>query len=247
MSVDSFQNDKLIISKAQDMINLSQKRHSPCFLGFINEHETQVIKDAVYLTDDCYFFGGYTDAQRVILGAGVSGNDEFPICALKFLYKKEYKLTHRDFLGSLMSLGIERSTVGDILVFDSYAVVFVKSELADYIKQEITKIGRVGVRIVDEDLIDFEYVSEYDELSFTVSSLRLDVIVSAICSVSRDKSQQFIKSDLVSVNHKIENNNSKTLVVGDVITVRKFGKFVFAEDNGLSKKGKCKILVKHFR
>ena len=73
------------------------------------------------------------------------------------------------------------------------------------------------------------------------------MIVSAICSVSRDKSQQFIKSDLVSVNHKIENNNSKTLVVGDVITVRKFGKFVFAEDNGLSKKGKYKILVKHFR
>lgn len=247
MSVESFQNDKLIISKAEDTIYLSQKRNSPCFFGFLSEHETQIIKDSLYLTDDCSFWGGYKDANRVIFGSGISNYDEFPLNALKFLYKKGFELSHRDFLGSLMSLGIERSTIGDILVFDSYAIVFVKSELVDYIKQEITKIGRVGVKITEEDIKDIHYVNEFDELSFTVSSLRLDVIVSALCSLSREKSQQLIESDLVSVNHKVENNVSKTLCIDDVITIRKFGKFVFTEDNGLSKKGKFKILVKHFR
>ncbi|MBQ8058169.1 MAG: hypothetical protein IJ275_07560 [Ruminococcus sp.] len=247
MSVESLQDKKLIVSKAQDAVYLSQKRNTPCFLGFLNEHEAQVIRDSLYITDDCLFWGGYSDATRVIFGSGVSEYNDFPITALRFIYKKEYRLSHRDFLGSLMSLGIERSTIGDILVFDSYTVVFVKTELVDYIKQEVTKIGRVGVKIVDVDLTDFDYVVEFDELSITVSSLRIDVFVSAICCLSRDKSQQLIKSDLVTINHRIENSVSKTLNVGDVITVRKFGKFVFAEDNGLSKKGKHKVLVKHFR
>ena len=247
MRDDCFQNDKLIISKANDTVYLAEKRFCPCFYGFLNEYEAQIIKERVHFDENCFFWGGYPDASRVMFGAGVNSKDDFPLKALKFIFKKEYKLTHRDFLGSLMALGIERSTIGDILVFEAEAVVFVKAELVDYIKQEVSKIGRVGVKIVDQDVNDIKYSAEYDELSFTVSSLRLDVFVATLSHTSRDKSQQLIKSDLVSVNHKIENNVSKALCVGDVITIRKFGKFVFAEQDGLSKKGKLRVLVKHFR
>ncbi len=239
--------DKLLISKAKDTLYLSQKRFSPCFLGFLNEHESSLLKEHLYLDDGCMFWGGYNDAQRVMFGANVYEKSEFPFVALKFSYRKEFKLSHRDFLGSLMSLQIDRSVVGDILTFDGETIVFVKEEIADLIESEIRKIGRVGVKITRADISDIKYESEFDELSFTVSSLRLDVFVSAVTSLSRDKSQSLIKSDFVSINHNVENNVSKTVSVFDVITIRKYGKFVFAEDCGLSKKGKIKIKVKHFR
>ena len=76
----------------------------------------------------------------------------FPICGIEFSFRKCDRLTHRDFLGSLMSLGIERETVGDILVEDGRAVVFVKAELSDYVKSQISKVGRVGVKVDDADL-----------------------------------------------------------------------------------------------
>lgn len=246
MRDESFSEDKLVLSKAKDTIALSEKRTTPCFYGFLNEHQAQLIKDSLYIDDNCRFWGGYEDATRVMFGVNASCAD-FPISAVKFVYKKEYKLSHRDFLGSLMALGIERSIVGDILTFSGETVVFVKSELAQYIVDSISKIGRVGVNSLVFDTKNFDYVNEFDVIDTTVSSLRLDVFVSAICSLSRDKSQKLIKSDLVSVNHKIVNSVSKCVCVGDVITIRKFGKFVFAEENGFSKKGKLRISVKHFR
>lgn len=238
--------DKLVLSKAKDTIELSDIRSKPTFYGFLNEHEAQLIKDNL-CTSECIFWGGYTEAQRVIFGSGASGVSSFPLSALKFTYKKEFSLSHRDFLGSLMALGIERSTIGDILVSLGETIVFVKSELAQYIMQNIEKIGRVGVNICECPVSDINYECSFDELNFTVSSLRLDVFVSAVCSLSREKSQKFIASDFVAVNHHVINNTSKILCVGDVVTIKKYGKFVFTDNNGLSKKGKLKIAVKHFR
>lgn len=246
MKDDSLSQDKLILSKASDTIYLSQKRCAPCFYGFLDERQAELIKDTIF-TDDCMFWGGFADAQRVFFGCNVCDTEQFPITSLKFTYKKEFKLSHRDFLGALMSLGIERSTIGDILTFEGYSYVFVKTELADYIRCEITKIGRVGVKIESADLSALNFTYDFNVLNFTVSSLRLDVLVSALCSLSREKSQKLIKSDLVSVNYKVVNNVSLVLKAGDIITIRKYGKFVFTDECGFSKKGKVRISVKHFR
>lgn len=247
MKDDAYFEDKLVLSKANDTVYLSEKRLSPCFYGFLNEHQAQLIKNSFEHNEECSFWGGYKDAQRVVFGVNANGLEDFPIDTLEIVYKKEFKLSHRDFLGSFMALGIDRSTIGDILVFDGEAVVFVKSEITEFIKNELSKIGRVGVKVNSIDFTDIDYVSNFEMLNLTISSLRLDVIVSALCSLSRDKSQKMIKSDFVSINHIITNNVSAFLRVGDVITIRKFGKFVFTDDNGLSKKGKNKITVKHFR
>ncbi len=240
-------DDKLVLSKALDTINLAQKRNSPCYYGFLNEHESQLIKDNIHLPDDCIFWGGYDEAQRVFFAANVYDKESFPFTAVKFSYKKEYKLNHRDFLGCLMSLGIERSTVGDILVNDSKTVVFVKNDVVDYVLSSITKIGKVGVNVELQDINEIEYKNEYDVFNLTVASNRLDVFVSAVCSLSREKAQRLIKSDMVAVNHSTENNVSRFIKTFDVITIRKYGKFIFTDENGLTKKGRLKITVKHFR
>lgn len=240
-------DDILLLSKAQDTIELSYKRNSPCFFGFLNETEVQTIKDNLYLDDTCTFYGGYDDAQRVIFSCGECSKTEYPLVPVKFLYKKEYQLSHRDFLGALMSTGIERSTIGDILTGEGETIVFVKSEIVNHILGEISKIGRIGVKLSVVDVSDVSYTASFDEIPLTVSSLRIDVVVSALCRLSRDSSQKLIKSELVAVNHKVNTNVSKPVVIGDVISIRKFGKFVFADDNGFSKKGKHRITVKHFR
>ncbi len=239
--------DKLVVSKAYDTIYLCEKRHCGTFYGFLNERESQIIKDNVYMSEECLFWGGYPQAKRLVFGCGENDVSSFPISALCFTYRNEFKLTHRDFLGSLMALGIERSTIGDILVFDGQAIVFVKTEISSYIKQEVRKIGRVGVKISDYDSTDFSYIQEYDELSFTISSLRLDVFVSALCNLSREKATKLIASENVTVNHQLQTSNSRTLNVGDVVTIKKYGKFVFTDNNGFSKKGRIRVLVKHFR
>lgn len=247
MRVDNNTEDKLVVSKAQDTIRLSQKRFCPCYYGFLNEHEAQLIKDNLYLDENDIFWGGYIGARRAVFGAGCCDTSDFPIVALTFTYKKEYKLSHRDFLGALMSLGVNRSTIGDIVVNDGSTVVFVKDDVSSYIISEVSKIGRVGVKIEKNEHVEIHSQDEFDELNFTVSSLRLDVFVSSLCSLSREKSQQLIKADMVSLNHNIENNVSKNLKVSDVISIRKYGKYIFAESNGFSKKGKFKITVNHFR
>lgn len=247
MSFNLNPEDKLIISKAKDTIYLSEKRFSPAFYGFLNEHESALIQDTVYLDDSCMFWGGYENAKRVVFGSGISSTDDFLISALCFKFKSEFELSHRDFLGSLMSLGIERSTIGDIIVGDGQAIVFAKNDIVSFIKQEVRKIGRVGVKISDYDLSDFTYEDEFDEISLTISSLRLDVFVSALCKISREKASRLIESELVTVNHQTQTSISKILCVSDVVTIRKYGKYVFAENNGFSKKGKIKVLVKHFR
>jgi len=241
------EQDKLVVSKALDTIYLSEKRHCACFYGFLNEHEAQVIKNNIHLTDECEFWGGYDTAKRVFFGVKSDGPDSYPFVCAKITYKKEYELAHKDFLGAFMSLGIERSTIGDILVYEGYALSFIKNEVFDYISNKLTKIGRVGVNVSKYEGDRIIHDEMFDRLSFTISSSRLDVFVSALCRISREKAQSVIKSDLVAVNYNIENSVSKTIRVGDIITIRKYGKFVFAEEVGYSKKGRARVLVNHFR
>ncbi|MBR2715839.1 MAG: RNA-binding protein, partial [Ruminococcus sp.] len=94
---------------------------------------------------------------------------------------------------------------------------------------------------------NIDFVSNYEIINFTVSSLRLDVFVSAVCNLSRANSQKYIKSEFVSVNHMVNSNFSKSLNEGDVVTIKKYGKFVFIAEEGVTKKGRLRIRVKHFR
>lgn len=238
--------DRLLLSKAYDAIELSERRHKPRFLPFLNEHESLYLKNHISEKENITFFGGYDDAIRVMFGAGAD-KDAFPITPLEFTYRREYSLRHKDFLGSLMGLGLERSSVGDILTSDGRTVVFVRSEIAPFILSHLNKIGRVGVKVKKCEADDLPASADFETSVLTLSSLRLDAFVSAVTHLSREKSAALIKSEAVMVDHVIEDSVSAFLKEGGTITIRKYGKFVFAEDLGFSKKGKAKIAVKHYR
>lgn len=138
----------------------------------------------------------------------------------------DFKLSHRDFLGALMGLGIKRESVGDILTADGYAVVFVKNEIKNYVISQIQKIGSVGVSVSLWDGTTLPMHNQFYDVNCTVSSARLDNIVSAVVSLSRDKAATAIKQGLVFINSMVIENVSHIVKEGDKISVRGKGKFV---------------------
>ena len=242
-------NDKLFYSKLDDAIYLCNVRQKPYFMSFMSERRQAVASE--YLKTVCFdnylFFGGYENSERKILGLFFDEVTEFPISAIEFNFRSCDKLSHRDFLGALMSLGIERETVGDILVEDGRCIVFVKSELKDYIVSQLFKIGNVGVRIIEANLNHLPEGRGYDEAFYTVSSLRLDNIISAVTGLSREKTKILILSGNVSYNFIPNQNVSLILKEKDSFVIRGKGKYIINGILGETRKGRIKISVIHFR
>lgn len=244
-------SDKLLLSRIDDAISLSITRQKPYFIAFMSERKQAAALS--YLRqlrcEDYLFYGGYEDSERKMLGIFYDEKDikKFPVSAVEFKFRPCDKLSHRDFLGALMALGIERETVGDILIEDGRCVVFVKTEIKDYIASQISKIGNVGVIVKEADLELLPQGRGREEKFFTVSSLRLDNIVSAVCGCSREKTRSVILSGEVCVNYLQKQDVSYNLKPGDVFSVRGFGKFIFNNMLGLTKKGRLKISVIYFR
>lgn len=244
-------NDELFCSKIDDAVSLCFTRQKPVFTQFFSERKQALAKEYLLSRhfENFAFWGGCDNSERRVLGIFFDDSDygAFPISAVEFAYRKCDELTHRDFLGTIMSLGIERDTVGDILVESGRCVVFLKSELKDYVVSQISKIGRTGVRISEPDLSRLPKGRGTEENSFTVSSLRLDNIVAAVCGLSREKTGKTILSGDVSLNFKTEQNVSRILKQGDTFTIRGKGKFTLNNILGVTKKGRLKISVIYFR
>ena len=244
-------DDKQLVAQLNDGIELCLTRQKPYFMPFMSERKQAVLfselKKAYF--DNYLFFGGYGNSERKMLGLFFDEpcEDCFPISAVEFSFRKCDKLTHRDFLGALMSLGIERETVGDILVEDGRAVVFVKTELSDYIMSQISKVGRVGVKVDDADLSKLPQGRGFEEKTYIVSSLRLDNIVAAVCRLSREKTRTVIMADSVCVNFEETKNVSLNLKEDDVFTIRGKGKFVLKSILGNTGKGRIRISVIHYK
>lgn len=246
--------DELFCSKIEDIVSLSEVRQKPVFSQFMSERKQALaIATLKKLHFDNYcFYGGHDESERKILGvffydSDIEKHSLFPVSPIEFRFRQCDKLTHRDFMGALMSLGIERDTIGDILVEDGRCVIFVKTELKEYIESQIFKIGRTGVKVVDCNLSDLPLGRGVDLLEFTVSSLRLDNIVAAVCGLSRDKTSRLILSGVVSHNYQPEQNVSKVLKQGDSIIIRGKGKFILDKIYGLTKKGRHKITVLYYK
>lgn len=244
-------NDELFCSKIEDMTSLCFTRQKPVFSQFLTESQqalAQKVLQSIYF-ENYVFFGGSESSERKVLGVFYDEPERsaFPVSAIEFKYRPCDKLTHRDFLGTLMSLGIERDTVGDILVDNGRTVVFVKSELKDYIESQIFKVGGAGVKIVQPNLNSLPQGRGTEEMSLTVSSLRYDNIVAAVSGLSRDKTAKLILSGETTLNFAVTQNVSCTVKEGDTFTIRGKGKFKLDKIFGVTKKGRHKISVIHFR
>ncbi len=145
-----------------------------------------------------------------------------------------------------MALGVKRDAVGDILVKDGEAVVFTTEMVSQLILTEITKIGRVGVRVTQEFVEPFPFVQEFELLEGTVSSLRLDCLVAFITNLSREKTALLINAKNVNINHFECADVSKNVCQKDILSIRGYGRFILDEIGSTTRKGRIKITVKKY-
>ena len=243
-------DDRLFLSKLDDAVYLCEKRGRAAFLPFMSERKQALAKQHLSgLHFEAYrFFGGYEGAERRMLGVFCeNGEEPFPISALEITFRKSDRLTHRDVLGALMGLGIERDTVGDILVEDGRCVVFVKSDICGFITSQLFKIGSAGVKTGELEESRLPAGRGFDEITITVSSMRLDTVVASLAGLSREKTKSLILSDKVALNHMGCSNISRTLCEGDMLTIRGKGKYVIHGVIGETKKHRLIISVLHYR
>ncbi len=237
--------DKLFLRKVEDLLRLSQKR--PCFSAFLNENEAAQAEDLLKGKKGVsfLFWGGWEEAKRKLLGVFPDYLEAdpalFPIAPLTFFYREEDELSHRDFLGSFMALGVERGTVGDILPGKGRCAAFVKKEMADYFCQNIRKIGRTGVRAEAGIIGELPREQGFLEYQGTVASRRLDCLVAFFCRTSREKAAGLIASKAVSRNHREALSGAQLTEEGDVLSIRGKGRFLIDRFGSLTAKGRIQV------
>ena len=236
------------IKKIADLRNRSMNKNIITYTGFLTPAEKQIVKNNF---EDAKFFGGNSDQERCRAFFLPSYIDEIDISKyikalrLSFSFKT---LSHRDFLGAILNLGIKRECIGDVYVFEKEAYVLVTSEMSDYIKINLNKVGAVGVVIEEVPLEDVKlHELSFEEIKFTVQSLRLDSIASGIFRVSREKMSSIIKSGIVTLNYLVCDNVSKNIEINDIISIRGYGKAIISEIGGNSKSGKTFVVVKKYK
>lgn len=243
MKSASDEEEKLLISKAADRANTAVKTFKPEFTIFMDPYKAHRICDLFKYERDiqAVLYGGYDDAERLKIGFFPEyiqpDGSLFPISAVDISYNSSFSknLTHRDFLGSVLGLGITREKVGDILPEEGRAIVFADSDIAEYIAANLDRVGhtKVNAKIAENIIIK---PKEAVEKRLTVPSLRIDALLSNAFNISRGKTAELIKAEKAFINWKKETSVSRAVAEGDVITLRGYGRIKLSEVVGTTKK-----------
>lgn len=212
----------------------------------------------------CVFWGGYEDAERACLVVLPSyyedladwmpegGTDltEFladlgddAVTAVRITGSGYRTLSHRDYLGSLLGLGLERDALGDVaLQNDHEAVVFCQKRLVSFLLESLTKVASDTVKCREYTLDDsFTDGRKYRPIHDTVASPRLDCVVAALTNLSREDAQNAVRSGLVELDFETEERVDKLLTAPATISVRGFGRFILRSFDGETKKGRLRM------
>ena len=238
--------EKLFYARLGDLLDRAERSGCAAFSRFLDERQSALAEQYLRRSAGDKLFtlwGGFPEARRKMLAVYPeylrdTVMEDFPMECVTFTFRREDKLTHRDFLGSLMALGLKREAVGDIVTDEGIAQVFVTETAAKAILTSVSKVGRVGVEVSGGREFCLDAEQEYMEISGTVASLRLDCVVGLACGLSRDKSAALIRSERVDVDHFTVTSVSRELRVGDILSVRGYGRFILSGINGLTKKGR---------
>lgn len=245
--------DRMLFAKLYDRLTGAERKNIPGVTGFLSPRE-QVLTRRLLPDLELHFFGGHASAERNVCcwlpdyldEAWLTGEDS-PIAAVRATYFEKDALTHRDFLGSLMGLGVKRETVGDIYVGTGTCDLLVTREILPFVLQNLTGAGRTKLHAVQ---IPLEALSlpqaEIKELRDTVSSLRLDSIVGSGFGLARGKAAALIESGKVSLNDLPCLKPDKLLTEGDKVSARGFGKLVLSQVGGRTKKDRISIILQKY-
>ena len=191
---------------------------------------------------DICFLGGNPDAERKIFVANYYYEPLYEPNYISVLEFEASNIHHPDVLGALLSLGIDRNDIGDISILDNKVEFVISTEQASFVEFNITKIKNdsVNIKVKKDSKLDL-IKPKYEDYTGFVSSLRIDNLISLFLSTSRTKAKEIVKDRLVKVDFQIIEDPSYQADEGCLISVRRFGRFVFDRIDGYSKKGNYHI------
>ncbi len=218
------------------------------FLGLLEQSAFNEIKRT--LPTEYAVFGGFEGAERVMLRFGseeeIGYCAPFPIKTVLIKPRSEKfaeRLSHRDFLGALMNLGIERECLGDIVITENRAYLFSTEDIAPFIISSLERVRNTDV-IAEECSLREDFTPYRAELrTVQVSSERLDAVIARVFHLSRDEAQILFKRGLVFVDGRLTESVSYTPRAGERITVRTLGRIKYVGVVGETRKGKLNVTV----
>jgi len=247
--------EQLLKKRIQELAETCFRRDVPVHTDFLNLNEQTIFQS----------ISGTLPPVRYVLAGGSSASERKVVCFLPS-YEEEVTdmpfdcvkisplnkkfaeaLTHRDFLGAIMNLGIERSTIGDIVIKESDAYVFVLKKMSRYLTENLTTIRKTSVQAEVCEAAGDLLEPEYEEITGTVSSLRLDSIVALAGRLSRTKAAMYIESEKVFINGQTVLSPSRNLKEGEILSIRGIGKFLFSEAGGQTKKGRTVVTLLKYK
>lgn len=231
-----------------DLSRQAYERGIPFYSNFLNLNEQNIFHSCVPQLYGAYeLFGGYEGAERqmiAFLPDAFVFHVDFPlVCCMVTPLNRRFseKLTHRDVLGSLMNLGIERETLGDILIRENDIYVFCHNSIFDFLRGELTRIRNTSVSVTAAAPKELALAPDLELCQGIVASNRLDGILSLMCRISRSQAADLIHRGLVFINGKQAVSTSSCCHPKEIISVRGTGRFQFLEEEGETKKGRIKI------
>lgn len=254
--------EELFSRHLQDLADAAWKRNVITFSDFLNLNEQNiyhtVMQKCSYIESS--LFGGYENAERQMAAfipdalsyhtEDFSLSEYFPICCLKISplnLKFSEDLSHRDYLGSLMNLGVDRSKMGDIVIQEQSALLFCEEKLAEYLTKEMTRVRHTAVNCQVCSCGEIQYEPKLKKLTGTVASVRLDALLSLAFQSSRSSLTGMIEGGKTFVNGKLVTSNGYRLKEGDLISVRGLGRFRYCSVSGSpSKKGRYFVEIEKY-
>lgn len=260
-SASGKKTDILFRSRIQDMADASYSRGISIYSDFLDMYELSILHSMSRDLPGIQYkiYGGYELAERqmamFVSDALFSDSfeEKFPITCLEVqpAHKKfAQQLSHRDYLGSLLGLGVERCKIGDIVLKEneygqSMAYVYCCTKMADFFVEELTKVRNTIVKttVCNEPV---ESAIQFKEQKGTVSSLRADAVVAFAYNLSRSSTLSLFQSQKVFINGRLTESNSTLVKEGDILSVRGYGRFLFEQMLSVTKKERCFILLKKY-
>ncbi len=243
---------ELIKKRFKELISRSLNQGYFIFTDFLGLNEQSLFFEAARESGPVKHtaFGGAEGVERVIIRFGdeeeLGYSEPFPITTIKIAPKSQKfadRLSHRDFLGSLMNLGIERSTLGDIVIKDNVGYLFAKNEMRDFICGELTRVKNTDVTATPCDFLPDSPLYSTKRVKVMAVGERLDAVVAKVFSISREESLLYFKRGLVFANGRQIENSSYIPKRNEKISVRGLGRFIYLSYETTSKKGKLNIEV----
>lgn len=245
--------EQLLKNRFLDLANTTYRRGIPTSTDFLSLYEQDFFYQVKKELPPVYMMlsGGNSISERkmvLFLPEQDYAGEYTPIAVLKLVPVNEKysdELSHRDYLGALMNLGIERSVLGDIMIDGRTAYLYCKENMADYIMENLYMVKHTNMSVTRvSDTV--EIVPEFEEIKGSVASPRLDSVLALAFHSSRSQLAGLIEGKKVFVNSRLTESNSYQMKNGDVVSVRGYGKFIYNEALGMTKKGRIYVSLNKY-